>query len=175
MSEETFRWLITGGVVASWLALTATALAMVGIYRSTKKLEDKLGDVALKTEPVLEKAGPMIDSVNAMVAESRPKIAEVLTRANEITISAKDQVARLNQLVNEATDSARVQIGRIDMVVGDTVNRVEEATAAVESAVLRPVREVNAVVSGLRAAIGALSRGSRPSVDHVTQDEEMFI
>jgi len=175
MSEETFRWLITAGVAASWVALTVTALAMLGIYRSAKKLEDKLGKVAVKAEPALEKAGPMIDSVNAMVTESRPKIAEVLTRANEITITAKEQIARLSQLVNEAADSARVQIERIDTVVGDTVVRVEETTAAIESAVLRPVREVNAVVSGLRAAIGALSRGSRPSVDHVTQDEEMFI
>ena len=35
--------------------------------------------------------------------------------------------------------------------------------------------EVNGVVSGLRAAFSTLARGNRASVDHATQDEEMFI
>jgi hypothetical protein len=68
-----------------------------------------------------------------------------------------------------------VQIERIDIAVEDTMNRVQETTAAVQTTVLKPVRELNGVVSGLRAAISTLARGNRASVDHATQDEEMFI
>ena len=56
-----------------------------------------------------------------------------------------------------------------------TVERVQETTAAVQHTILKPVREVNGVVSGVRAAISVLARGNRASVDHATQDEEMFI
>jgi hypothetical protein len=99
----------------------------------------------------------------------------MITRAAEITTSARDQVARLDALMTETTDCVRVQIERIDMVVGDAVNRVQDTTAAVQSTILKPVREVNGVVSGFRAAFSALARGNRASVDHATQDEEMFI
>ena len=60
-------------------------------------------------------------------------------------------------------------------MVADTVEKVQETTAAVQHTILKPVREVNGVVSGVRAAISVLARGNRASVDHATHDEEMFI
>jgi hypothetical protein len=109
------------------------------------------------------------------VDDARPKIQEVFVRAAEITTLARDQMARLDALVTETSDSVRVQIERIDMVVGDAVERVQETTAAVQGTILKPVREVNGLISGVRAALSTLARGNRASVDHATQDEEMFI
>jgi hypothetical protein len=37
------------------------------------------------------------------------------------------------------------------------------------------VREATAVLAGVRAAVTTLVADRRPTVDHVTQDEEMFI
>src|SRR5579862_2026302 len=82
MSEETFRWVITAGVAASWLAITVGAFAMVGLYRASKKTQEKVEQLILKVEPILQKAGPMIDSARALVEASQPKIAVVLARAN---------------------------------------------------------------------------------------------
>ena len=105
----------------------------------------------------------------------RPKIRDMVEKASEMAASAREQVARLDALVTETTERARLQVERIDGLVGDTVDRVQETTAAVQTTILKPVREVNGVVSGLRAAISVLARGNRASVDHATQDEEMFI
>jgi hypothetical protein len=41
--------------------------------------------------------------------------------------------------------------------------------------VSKPVREASAVLAGVRAAVSTLANGRRPTVDHITQDEEMFI
>jgi hypothetical protein len=40
---------------------------------------------------------------------------------------------------------------------------------------MRPLREVNGIAAGVRAALNALARGNRPTVDRATSDEEMFI
>jgi hypothetical protein len=45
----------------------------------------------------------------------------------------------------------------------------------VHSGVLRPIREVNGIVAGIKTAVATFVRGGRPSVDRATQDEEMFI
>jgi ABC-type transporter Mla subunit MlaD len=168
MSENVFRWVITVGVALSWLMTVITAGAMLALYRTSKRMEDRVG-------PVLDKAGPILDTARSMVNEARPRIEAMIVQASEMTTSAREQVARLDALVTEASERARLQIDRIDVMVSDTVDRVQETTAAVQNTILKPVREVNGVVSGVRAAISVLARGNRASVDHATQDEEMFI
>lgn len=168
MSEDVFRWVITMGVGLSSLMTIVTAGAMLAVYRTSKRMEERAG-------PLFDKAGPILDTARQIVDDAKPKIHEMIAGATEITNTAREQIARLDALISETTERARVQIDRIDVVVGDTVNRVQETTAAVQSTILRPVREVNGVVSGLRAAISTLARGNRASVDHATQDEEMFI
>jgi ABC-type transporter Mla subunit MlaD len=168
MSDNVFRVIITIGVAASWVTTLVIAVAMLWIYRSSRRMEEKL---AL----LLDKASPVLDSARSLVDDARPKIQEVIIRAAEITTSARDQMARLDALVTETSDCVRVQIERIDMVVGDAVTRVQETGAAVQGTILKPVREVNGLISGVRAALSTLARGNRASVDHATQDEEMFI
>jgi ABC-type transporter Mla subunit MlaD len=168
MSDNVFRVIITIGFAASWVTTLVIAVAMLWIYRSSKRMEEKVG-------LLLEKASPVLDSARSLLDDARPKIQEVFVRAAEITTLARDQMARLDALVSDTSDSVRVQIERIDMVVGDAVTRVQETTAAVQGTILKPVREVNGLISGVRAALSTLARGNRASVDHATQDEEMFI
>jgi hypothetical protein len=40
---------------------------------------------------------------------------------------------------------------------------------------MKPIREINGLAAGVRAAIQYFARGRRPSPDRVTVDEEMFI
>jgi ABC-type transporter Mla subunit MlaD len=168
MSDDVFRVIITIGVASSWVTTIVMAVAMLGIYRTSKRMEEKF-------DLLSDKVSPVLDSVRSLVDDARPKIQEVVTMAAEITASARDQMARLEAVVNETSDCVRVQIERIDVVVEDAVNRVQQTTAAVQGTILKPVREVNGVISGVRAALSTLARGNRASVDHATQDEEMFI
>src|SRR5437764_11120198 len=165
MSDDVFRVIITIGVAASWVTTIVMAAAMLGIYRSSKRLEEKL-------ELLSERATPVLDSARSLVDDARPKIQEIIARAAEITVSARDQMTRLEALVTETSDCVRVQIERIDVVVGDAVDRVQETTAAVQSTILKPVREVNGVISGVRAALSSFARGNRASVAHATPDEK---
>jgi len=168
MSEETFRWVITAGVALSALMTVVTAGAMFAVYRTSKRLEER-------ASPLLDKAGPILDKARAIVDGAQPKIEDMLAKSQEMVAVAREQVRRLDDLVTETADRARLQIDRIEVVVEDTVNRVHETTAAVQGTILKPVREVNGVVHGLRAALATLARRNRASVDHATQDEEMFI
>ncbi|HTM47900.1 MAG TPA: hypothetical protein VL285_04440 [Bryobacteraceae bacterium] len=168
MSEDVFRWVITGGVALSSLMTAVMAIAMLSLYRTSKRMEERV-------VPLVDKAGPILDSARDMLDHARPRIEGMLAQASEMTASAREQVARLDALVTETAERARVQIDRIDVVVTDTVERVQETTVAVQNTILRPVREVNGVVSGVRAALSVLASRNRASVDHATQDEEMFI
>jgi hypothetical protein len=57
----------------------------------------------------------------------------------------------------------------------DTLSRTHETVALLHDGIMKPLREVNGIAAGVRAALGAMARGNRPTVDRATSDEEMFI
>jgi hypothetical protein len=100
------------------------------------------------------------------------KIGESTNTILEIT---KQQVAKIDELLNDATTRAKVQIERAEMVLDDTLERTQETVSIVQRTVLRPFREIHGVLTGIRTTLSYLGRGGRPTVDHATADEEMFI
>jgi methyl-accepting chemotaxis protein len=175
MSEETFRWVITGGVAIATLCILIMAVVTVLLYTVVGKLQ-------VRMEAMTNSVKPIIDDVRHLTRENSPKISRIASRAVEIAANAKDisdvakdQAHRFAEVGRDFADRAKAQIARVDAVMDDTVEQVHHAGDNVKEAVLKPVREANAVFAGVKAAFSSIASGRRPTVDHVTQDEEMFI
>ena len=175
MPEETFRWVITGGVAIATLCILTMAVVAVLLYRVVSRVQ-------LRMEGVAERAEPIIDTVRQIASDSAPKISLISTRAVEIATNAKEisdlaneQAHRFAEVGRDIADRTKAQIARVDAVVDDTVDKVHQAGDNVKAAVSKPVREASAVLAGVKAAVSTLANGRRPTVDHITQDEEMFI
>ena len=125
---------------------------------------------------LIQSANQATTSANQIMQEVRPRIAHLSDEAIAIVRSGREQVERVGDLLQDAGDRTRVRLEQIDHAVDATVNQIENASNAVKSAVLRPVREVNGIAAGISAAVSALVHGQhKSSVDSATQDEEMFI
>lgn len=169
MPDDVFRWVIAIAVILACVAFLVQAGVTIALYRIAKKTQDKVMPLASRAEPIL-------DSAHGILVENRPRITAVAADAVEIAKTAREQTARIAALLNETTDRAKVRIAQIDETVGTTVEQVEQVGGAVKGAVMKPVREANALLAGVKAAVGTyLQGGRRHSVDHATQDEEMFI
>jgi hypothetical protein len=77
--------------------------------------------------------------------------------------------------LDDATSSARYQIGRLERVVSTTTDRIEETTLAVQGGILRPVREVSAIIMAVKRALEVLFHSERKEINQAYSDEEMFI
>lgn len=168
MAEETFRIVVTIGVFLAAIAMVVQAFFSYGMWKTANSMKQR-------ADALMNKAEPIIDTAGRIVTDAKPKIDQLTTKALEVVDLARVQVDRYDELLKDTADRARIHIERIDNVLSDTAVRVHETTVAVQSTILRPVREMNGVVSGVRAAIGALAKGNRASVERATQDEEMFI
>ena len=71
MSEDVFRWVITAGIALSSVMTLVTAVVVLGMYRTSKRMEDRIG-------PVLDKAGPILDTARSIVDDARPKIEDII-------------------------------------------------------------------------------------------------
>jgi len=168
MSDDVFRLIVAGGVTLAAVCFLAQAITMVALLRSVKKIKEQV-------DPLLAKSGPILDIVHTTSVEVAPRIVEISIEAVEISKSAKEQVNRVGELLTDFSERAKAQVARIDGAVEQTVGSVQHAGESVKDAVLKPVREVNGVFAGIKTAISVYSHGRRQSVDHATQDEEMFI
>ncbi len=168
MSEITLLYVMTAFVIISAIALCIQAGMLAAMYRTTRALQQKIDPLVPKVESLVERA-------TSTVEQSGKQITEITTRANDILDSTKRQLAVVEELVGDAAARAKVQMERVELVLDDTLSRAHETVSVVHDGIMRPLREVNGIAAGVRAALNSLARGNRPTVDQVTSDEEMFI
>ena len=103
------------------------------------------------------------------------KIAEITGKTNEILDITRRQLERVEDLLENASTRALVQLDRAEMVVDDAMSRAQETVVIVHEGIMKPIREINGVAAGLKAAFQYFLRGGRPNPDQITGDDEMFI
>jgi hypothetical protein len=168
MPDDVFRWVIAIGILLSLVTFVVQTALVLAMFRVTKAMQEKL-------LPIIDATAPLVKTIRYFADENLPKFTQMSTDAGEVVKSLHAQVDRLGEVVKDVSDRARAQVARIDGAVDVTVDQVQHATASVKDAVLRPVRQVDGIMQGIRAAVGVMAQGRRESVDQATQDEEMFI
>jgi ABC-type transporter Mla subunit MlaD len=168
MSETALLYVMAAFVIISAIALCIQAGMLVQIYKTTKALQQAIN-------PLLPKVESLVEKTNSTVEQSGRQITEITTRATDILDSTKRQLAIVEDVVGDAAERAKVQMERVELVLDDTLSRAHETVAVFHDGVMRPLREINGLAAGIRAALAAIARGNRPTPDQATSDEEMFI
>ena len=168
MPEDVFRWVIAGAVLLACIAFIVQAAVVVLLYRVARKTETRI-------LPLVDRAEPILMTTQKILEENKPRIAEISVEAVSIAKTARIQVEQVSELLTESSERAKARIEQIDRTVDETVEQVEQVGDAVKVAVMKPVKEVNGLMAGLKAALAALAAGNRRPHDHSPQDEEMFI
>jgi ABC-type transporter Mla subunit MlaD len=182
MPEDTFRWVITGAVAVSTLCIFIMAVVALVMYRVVAKMQ-------ARAEGVIERVEPLLDTAKQLVRENGPKFSAIATRVTQIVDNAKDisDVARdqahnfaevgrdYAEVGRDIAHRAKAQVAKVDAAVDDTVDQVHNAGNNIKEAALKPVREANGVLAGIKAAVSTYAQGRRPGVERIAQDEEMFI
>jgi len=152
--------------IAVFVAVCAAAMVfqaamLYGTYKASRELRDRIVPLTVK--------------VDALVDDARIRIGEITTRTSQILDIAKEQMETVEELLEDASLRTRRQLQNAEVVVEDALARAQETVEMVHRGVLAPIRGINGVAAGVRAALQFLMRGTRPSPDQVTVDEEMFI
>jgi methyl-accepting chemotaxis protein len=175
MSEDTFRWVITGAVGLCAVCFLAIAVVATMMYGLMSKLRTKAEDFQ-------ERVVPIVDTARRLATENAPKFSDIATdirdiahNAKDISDVAKDQAHRFGEVGRDIADRTKAQVARVDAAMDETVGQVQHAGSNLKAAALKPVREASGVLAGVKAAVSSLAQGRRTTIDHITQDEEMFI
>ena len=155
MTDNLLIW-IAAAVVVGAIALAAQAVALIFLHRSVSQMQERLVGLLPRVDMAMTNA-------EKAIAESRHDIKQVTAKANQLLDMANSQmatvdarVAKLDQFLNDTTERAKIQVDRVESLVDETVGRARHTVGFLNDTVTRPIREVNAVSAGLRAAVSAL-------------------
>ncbi|MBI2817293.1 MAG: hypothetical protein HYX72_10165 [Acidobacteria bacterium] len=165
------------GVIAAVMILQSIAILIfvVSFRKSMDRIETSVTQAVRDAQPVLQSARELITEGREQVNAISAKVNSISTDVLEISSVVKGQVHRVDGLLTEASERARMQLVRVDELISDTVMGVQDTGQMVRRAVLAPVREITAILSGVRTAVDVLFRRDKRGLDHAPQDEELFI
>jgi hypothetical protein len=109
----------------------------------------------------------------------------MVRRVNRLLSHVEREMKPLAESINTiARDAARIsslatgQVERIDRLVTDITTRLEQTATTVQDAILKPLRDGAAIMSGVKAAIGAireLTDRSGTNSARADDDDALFI
>ncbi|MGI8961049.1 MAG: hypothetical protein ACR2IV_15045 [Bryobacteraceae bacterium] len=165
MDQQT---LLTIFVIVAAVALVIQAGMLIGLFVVARGLQAKVTAILPDVQNVIGISKRTLESVEKHVNK-------IGTTSGAILDVTKQQLAKVDDLLTDATTRAKVQMERAEMVLDDAMTRTQQTVSLVQRGVVRPVREVYGVFAGIRTTLSHLGRSGRPTVDHATSDEEMFI
>jgi low affinity Fe/Cu permease len=168
MDQNTLLILLIIFVALAAIAMFIQAVMLIGMFLVARKLQEKI-------LPIIPEVEKVIGVVRRTVESIEKHVEKIGVTSGAILDVTKQQLVKVDELLSDASTRAKVQMERAEMVLDDTMTRVQETVSIVQRGVIRPVREIQGVLSGFRSALAYLGRGRRPTVDHATSDEEMFI
>jgi hypothetical protein len=173
-SNTALYWMIAFTAVAT--ACLIIQIVLLGVLaRASWTVKQQVTRLIAKAEPLIAKIEPLAETSQQTLEDVRRHVAEITGRTNDLLDLSRRQLVRVDELLEEATARTRAQMDRIEMVMDDTVNRFQETTSLLQNGIVRPLKQINALTAGIRAALSYLAGGSRTTVEQATHDEEMFI
>lgn len=164
-----FLVVITVGVAVMAIAMFVQLWLMVGVYVTVRGLNAKLSSVLDR------QINPILNNAKSIMDRAQKQAEQLANTLEEIGETARAQVTKVDQVITEATDRVRLQLIRVDETMSDALVRFEKTTEYIQTSVIRPVKEMQAVLHGITQALQFILKRSRRNPDRITQDEELFI
>lgn len=176
MDEATFRIVITIAVALACIAFLVQAGVVVALYKVAKSLQLKVNETTAKVTPIMDTTRQLLDENRPRVNEVAQNVVQISANAVEMSHSVRDQLTRVSDVVRDGSARAKVRVAQIDESIDNGVVKAEQAGEALRVAAMKPVIQAQGVMAAFKAALVAYSNsGRRSSIEHATQDEEMFI
>jgi hypothetical protein len=170
MHHEIPVWVYITFTAVTAVGVMMQALVLLGMLFALKGALGRLNEVSKKAE---EHVLPMLETARHLLDEVSPKLKVATQNALEVSQTLKTESTRVAGALDDLLKKATVQTERLDEILTATLDSVAHATATVQRAVSGPVRQVGAVLSGLRAGFDVLRNKEREA--HAAADGDRFV
>ena len=171
MNNETTLLVIFVGLTAAALVTQAivTLVAFLAMRKTIMSLHEDVQELRTTAMPVLVKSRETLDRV-------APKIESVATDVADVARILRQQTIEFQSVAGEILERVHRQTSRVDNMFTEVVDGVERASNVVVDSVTKPVRQLTAMLAGVKAFLTVIATGRRPDQQaEVIADQDMFV
>lgn len=163
-------WVFAVAAVATAVGVLIQASVMVGIAIGAFAALKRVNEISKLAE---QHVIPMLGTTRQLLDETSPKLKVAAQNVMEISEKAKVQAAHASTAMDDLLKKTESQADRVDEMITGTLNSVAHATASVQRAVSVPVRQMGAVLHGLKVGLETLR--SKEQNGHQSVDGDHFV
>ena len=143
-----------------------TVAMFIGVRKAQKKIMGLADDVRLHALPAIIASRDVIQDIT-------PKLKTITENLTAVSTTLRTRTEKVGGLVGDVTDRAQVQAARVDGMVKGTLDHITSAVQAIEHGVAVPIRQVNGILSGLRAGVDVLRK--KDLSNHLEPEDDLFV
>jgi hypothetical protein len=170
MNNQTTLLVIFVGITGFALVVQAIVMlvALLTMRKAVIALHADVQELRTTAMPILVKSRETLDRV-------APKIESVADDIADVARMVRAQSAEFQIVAGDILDRVHRQTSRVDSMFTGVVDGVERASNVVVGSVIKPARQVSAILAGAKAFLSVLATGRRSGDRVVTADEDMFV
>jgi FAD/FMN-containing dehydrogenase len=170
MHHDIPQWVYIVFTAVTAAGVLMQAFVLLGMLFALRVAMRRVDEVTSKAE---EHALPALAAAHKLLEDVSPKLKVAAQNLMEVSETLRSKSVTVTDAVDDLLKKTEVQVERVDEMVTGTLNSIAHATATVQKAVVTPVRQVGAVLSGLRAGFDVLR--SRENQVHAAADGDHFV
>ncbi|HEX4037542.1 MAG TPA: hypothetical protein VHX37_05740 [Acidobacteriaceae bacterium] len=171
MHQDIPQWVYIVFTAVTAAGVLMQALVLLGMLFAIKAAMRRVDEVTKKAE---EHALPALATARHLLDEVTPRLKAASQNVLEVSETLRTRSVTVTDAVDDLLKKAEVQVDRVDEMVTGTLDSIAHATATVQNAVITPVRQVGALLSGLRAGFDVL-RSRDDHAAHAAADVDQFV
>ncbi len=171
MNRETTLLVIFVGLTGFALVVQAIVMlvAFLMMRKTVKSLQSDVQELRTTAMPILAKSRETLEKV-------APKLESVAADVADIAHMLKKQSVEFQAVASDILERVHRQTSRVDSMFTDVVDGVERASNVVVDSVIKPARQITAMLAGAKAFLNVLATGRRSERRaDVVADQDMFV
>jgi methyl-accepting chemotaxis protein len=153
------HWLmICIAVIAFAMATQAvvTLVAGASAWKMMKEFKALAHDLHSKATPIMQKTTAVIDDLSPKIRTVSENVTQISYTVREKVDEVGETVSQMNRTVADANQKTRGQVAHVDHLVTTALDATEEITHTVANGIRGPVKQIAAVIAGLRVGLETL-------------------
>lgn len=167
------------------IAFIAVAISMIVIATCIGRLKNTIVTLEQKAEPLLTRITSLSEQVQSITHQGTQIATQVIEVSNHLATASehfsetvaiiKNEVVELTDLVGYSAQTARDKVALVSRTIDQTNQQLIDTSLFVQKRVVEPMRQIAALMAGLRRGLEVLLAPSPKPIDRSYGDEEMFI
>lgn len=153
------------------IALIAIAVIVRRVVRTVQNIEERVNPLISKVDAI----GKQGQEMSVHFTEVTANLSTASKHLAESTELIKEEVAELRELVGSTALVARDKVEMVSQTIDRTHDQVVDTTEFVQQKIVKPAREIAAVMAGVRKGLEVLFAPAPKQIDRVYMEDEMFI